>query len=215
MYFRVLVTPEGFRYNQPLGNDLNRTSILARNLKQKAEILFVFENERASSGYKDEKELISIANRLKSNIQKETGANATGEKIFELMRSTEKEYLDVILDLPDAKDGREFNIKYGTSVEGALKALNSASSWQLVKSAQKNYVKMLKNDPRFNKLSDDEKEKAIKQARKKDSEARDKDAQKIIMWMERLEQELKRKNKEPENDFDGGLDDIFNKLEDK
>lgn len=214
MYFRVLITPDGFRYNQPLGNDLDRTATLARNLRHKAEIIFVFENERVYDGYRDDRELMSIANRLKGNIQKETGADTTGEKIFELIRSTEKEYLDVILDLPDAKDGKEFNIKYGTDLEGALKALNGASSWQVVKSAQKNYVKMLKNDPRFKKLSDEEKERAIKQAKEKDIEARDKDAQKIIQWMERLEQELERRNKQTKQAVDdGGLDDIFNNLE--
>ena len=119
----------------------------------------------------------------------------------------------LIMSIIKFKDGREFNIKYGTDIEGALKALNSASSWQLVKSAQKNYVKMLKDDPRFDKLSDEEKEKAIKQAKKKDRKAKDQDAQKIIRWMERLEQELERRNKDSEYiDNEGGLDDIFNKL---
>lgn len=215
MYFRVLIVPDGFRYNQPLGNDIDKVAKMGRNLKKKAEIIFVFENERKSSGYRDENKLISIANRIKSTIQQTTGADTTGEGIFELIRSTEKEYLDVILDLPNAKDGREFNIRYGTDVEGALKALTNAKTWQVVKSAQKNYVKQLKNDPRFDKLSDEDKEKALKQAREKDMKARDKDAQKIIKWIERLEQEVERRNRDQPSDNEGGLDDIFNNLEEE
>lgn len=215
MYFRVLVTPDGFRYNQPLGNDLEKNEKMTRNLKSKSEIIFVFENERRpkKDWYEsDESEVRSISNRILNSLQQTTGSDTTDEGIFELIRSTEKEYLDVVLDLPDAKDGREFNIKYGTDVEGALKALTGAKTWKLVKSAQKNYVKQLKDDPRFDKLSDEDKKKALKKAKDKDTKARDKDAQKILQWMERLEQEVERKKGKESDENEGGLNDIFNNL---
>ena len=226
MWFRALVTPDGFRYNQLLGKTIedynkiataqtiiNTTSygddMYNNEYFQRAEIVFIFRNERSSSR-RDFDNLKSIAKELTSD-NPET-KNLVGERIFDLIRSTENEYLDILLEL-DVEDGREFNIKYGTNIEGALKALTSASSWRLVKSAQKNYVKMLKDDPRFDNLSDEEKEKAVKKAREKARKAKDKDAQKILQWIERLEQELGRRNKYSEEDGnEGGLDDIFNEL---
>lgn len=210
MWIRLLVIPEGIRYIQELGDDLEKSTKVFTSLIKRAKISFTFMYKKEPN--QNDKEYKNHLINAQHELAKKNKINPVSENIFGMIRGTEPEHLDIMVKLDDVKDGREFNIKYGTDIDGTIDALENASNYRLIHSDFVNKENKIKKDPRFNKLSKEQQNEAIKRARAEDRKASDNDSNKILWWIDRLYKEKEIKKKTPEKEKLASLDDIFNEL---
>ena len=124
-----------------------------------------------------------------------------------MIKGTEPEHLDIIVEL-DAESQEEFAMNYDSGERGALDILYDANNYMLVRGSYKYMKQQLEQDYRFRKLSDDGKKAALSRLQR---ESKEKDAELVNSWIDRLQAALNAKNKKSKynkNDFNSIFDGL-------
>jgi len=202
MWWNVLIIPKGIRYKTRAGRNSDIGSMIDdyKSITYRAHVKFTCEYGVLPNnlGWQEREKLDNVISKSKVAFSNKYSTDLVPDKILEMIRSTEPEHLDILLDL-DVNDQEDFSRKYDGDEQGALDLLGDTNAFLLVHSAWATIKQGLMRDYRYSKLSEEGKKLALERA---ESESKMQDAQKIIEWMDRLKASIAIRNKRAKPSLD-------------
>lgn len=200
MNWLVLIVPSGIRMQMRLGYDLDKDQVDYNSLMHRVAIQYYFEtgNKPIIQGQMT-REFRNHFNERGTEFAKERSIDPTSQRIYNLIKGTENESLEVIVEVDGVDDYDDFHQHFGGGIEGAIDVL-STTPISLVRSPYKDMVKKAKEDYRYRRLSDQGKEELLNRVK---DEAKMQDAKLILHWIDKLEANKRPRSKEPKDFFDG------------
>ncbi|MFW6225901.1 MAG: hypothetical protein ACOC3V_02980, partial [bacterium] len=130
MCWNVLIIPSGYRYKVKLGEGTNLDKMKSEydSIKQRAKIKFVCKHginpDKLSYGNSNlQKELNQEINNARKQFSKKYKTDLVPNKMLEMIKSTEPDHLDIIVDL-DVDSQEDFGMKYDSDEQGTLDILS-------------------------------------------------------------------------------------------
>jgi len=195
MWWNVLIIPNGIRYKTRAGKNSNIENMVDdyKSITYRAKVKFACEYGKSPEnlGWQEEKILKDVISKSKVAFSNKHSIDLVPDKILGMIRGTEPEHLDILLDL-DVNSQEDFSRKYSGDEQGAINLINDASAFMLVHSAWVSIKQGLVSDYRYSKLSEEGRRLALKRA---EEESRMQDAQKINEWIDKLKASIAIKNK--------------------
>ncbi len=195
MWWNVLIIPRGIRYKTRAdrNSDIGAMVDDYKSITYRAKVKFTCQYGKIPDnlGWQEREKLDDVISKGKVAFSNKHSIDLVPDRILEMIRSTEPEHLDILLDL-DVNDQGDFGRKYDDDEQGALDLFGDANAFMLVHSAWPSIKQGLMKDYRYSKLSEEGKKLALERA---ESESRMQDAEKINEWTSRLQASIEIRNK--------------------